>query len=131
MIRLEALLSALFFCFHCEAYVCENIDISYIYDRKEIHEKIEFCTIEEKGLSYLVSKSCLKKNCGLLKADKEKISQLKLITQIGSPGFHLCRELGGLGQIFKLKKMQKTLETQRCLIGQDFVELSLLVDSYL
>lgn len=109
---------------------CEKMELRYIYNKKEVLEKTEVCQFKEKEVSYFSSKSCMTKKCDLLTEKSEKIKVLNLYTQIGSPGFNLCRHLGGFGQIIKLKNKKETLETERCLKGKDFVEISLLIDTY-
>jgi hypothetical protein len=46
---------------------------------------------------------------------------------IGSPGFKLCRALDGVPQIFEWKSGDKKWQsTERCLLGNEFVEIGLL-----
>lgn len=90
----------------------------------------EICFIKKNSIIFIVSKSCENMKCDLL---KNKIKDIKIPennSNIGSPGFKICYEIGGVPQIFEYTKKNLTHEsTDRCFYGKnDFVENSLLID---
>lgn len=97
--------------------------------KKEISDE-EICFINKEGITFLVSKSCEKLQCELLKKKIKNITIPENNLSIGSPGFKLCYELGGVPQIFEFTKSNSNSETtDRCFYGKsDFVEISLLID---
>jgi hypothetical protein len=72
-------------------------------------------------------------NAASLKKNKSEIKIKDYYNRAGSPGFKLCRELGGVPQIFEFKKLIKSdwQSVSRCLFSnEDFVEISLLTKEW-
>jgi len=109
---------------------CEDMKIKIIYDRKTKINKEKMCRfIESDKTMYFMSESCLFYACDVLKKKKVKLVIPDYYSSIGSPGFKLCRDLGGLPQIYEYQEKQnKNWEsTERCIFNdKDFVEISFL-----
>lgn len=109
---------------------CQKIKTQVIFKgQKEINIE-EICFINKAGITFLVSKSCENAQCDLLKKKIKNIIIPENNSSIGSPGFKLCYELGGVPQIFEFTQSHlKSESTDRCFYGKsDFVEISLLLD---
>lgn len=107
--------------------------IEYIDDRKTVKENLTFCVEQDELGSYLYSLSCKAKQCKpLTEFAMDSIDISKGRSDIGSPYFKLCRELGGRPQIisFSLGKIEN-YKTDRCLFGEDtFISNDLLMKTY-
>jgi hypothetical protein len=108
---------------------CFPVQTKIILGGKTEIEKSTLCKkkMDDEMLFY-VSESCDKGLCEILKRPKKNISVKNYKDNIGSPGFKLCEELGGIPQIFEFKTQAGTWEsTERCFFDKaDFVEISLL-----
>lgn len=104
--------------------------VTYIYDKKGRRENVEICQLKKGEIAYISSRLCAEKKCDLFKEADRIYKDFHPYTIVGSPGFSLCRQMGGLGQIVKLTKGANTLETERCLSGKEFIEISYLIDEY-
>jgi hypothetical protein len=108
---------------------CFNTKTKIIFDGKPELEKITLCQKKTPdNMLFLTSKSCLNDQCEILKRPKKNLIIKNYVSNIGSPGFKLCEELGGVPQIFDfLDPANKWLSSERCFFGKsDFVEISLL-----
>ena len=103
---------------------------SHIYNKKEVIEKQTMCQVINGHYTYFTSPDCKEKKCKLFSSTKESFKDFKAFSQIGSPGFRLCRQLGGVGQIITVTKGKNKIETERCLDGKSFVEISFLIEHY-
>lgn len=122
----------LFFIFlsNAKAATCENVSVKIVFDKKAIYSDEVFCVKKTSdNMIFYVSKSCENDGCDILKRKKSPIKIPNYQNNIGSPGFKLCEELGGVPQIFEFTKDKKQAlwqSTERCLFNKDFVEISLL-----
>lgn len=111
---------------------CEEAKIKIIFDKKPIITSEILCLRKTaENMVFYISETCAQGECEVLNREK-KILEIKDYTStVGSPGFKLCTELGGVPQIFEYstkKDKGKWQSTERCLFGaKDFVEISLLV----
>ena len=108
---------------------CFETKTKIIFDGKAEFEKITLCqkkTIDK--MNFIISKSCLNDQCEILKRTKKKIIIKNYTANMGSPGFKLCEELGGVPQIFEFLDLNNIWQSsERCFFGKnDFVEISLL-----
>ncbi len=111
--------------------VCEEAKIRIIFDRKPIISDETMCIRRAAGdLIFYVSESCSRGDCEILDREKKPLEIKDYTLSLGSPGFKLCTELGGVPQIFEFASKRtkgKWESTERCLFGsKDFVEISLL-----
>lgn len=131
----------LFFCFlvfsiEASEKSCEMHNVKIIFDKKPIVSNEEMCRfIDEDNSLYYMSKSCLFYGCEVLKKKKGKLVIPNYYGKIGSPGFKLCEELGGVPQIFEFQKKSVSKNdwqnTERCLFNKrDFVEISYLTKEW-
>jgi len=113
-----------------EANACEEVEVKVIYDKKAEFSKEILCSKKTAdNMIFYLSKSCENDACEVLKRKKSTLVIKNYYSQIGSPGFKLCEELGGIPQIFEFKKIKSTKweSTERCLFEKnEFVEISLL-----
>ncbi len=123
-------LASLFFLisFTVSAKNCEIYDVKIIFDRKDILTKEILCTQKNAdNLIFYTSKSCDQNKCEILKRKKTTLRIPDYTANLGSPGFKLCTELGGVPQIFEFKKKKEIWQsTERCFFEKDFVEISYL-----
>ncbi len=111
-----------------QAKICENMNVRIIFDKKEVIFKEVICFIKTSdNMLFYLSKSCQEGRCEILKRKKSNIKISNYNANIGSPGFKLCMELGGVPQIFDFSKDSLSWQSsERCLFEKDFVEISLL-----
>lgn len=109
---------------------CDEVETKIIFDKKAVYKKEVICIQKTSdNMIFYVSKSCLDHQCEILKRKKKKLVLKDYHHNIGSPGFKLCEELGGVPQIFEFAKDKKIglwQSTERCFFNNDFVEISLL-----
>lgn len=108
---------------------CNEVQVKIIFDKKPVVTKETLCSEKTPdSMVFYVSKSCVDKKCEILKRKKEDLTIKNYTGNMGSPGFKLCSELGGVPQIFEFAVIGSTLwqSTDRCLFEKDFVEISLL-----
>jgi hypothetical protein len=123
-------LCVLFVFILAEVHACEEFEIKIIYDKKAEYSKEILCTKKTAdNMIFYLSKGCVDDACDVLKRKKNTLVIKNYNSQIGSPGFKICAELGGIPQIFEFKKSHSTKweSTERCLFEKnEFVEISLL-----
>ena len=116
--------------FSAAADVCKKASIRYIFDKKPVYEKAELCQKKTPdNMLFYLSASCANDKCDILKKYKSELVIKDYRSNIGSPGFKLCQELGGVPQIFEFSFSTDGLwqSAERCLFGKiDFVEISYL-----
>ncbi|OFZ16221.1 MAG: hypothetical protein A2Z20_00100 [Bdellovibrionales bacterium RBG_16_40_8] len=92
-------------------------------------EVVEYCYNENK--TKLLSKSCYQPKCKALNVIK-KYKFTELFSQVGKPGFKLCRELKGTPQIIEFYVDKKPYKLDRCLFSDgSFVDTDHLLSQYL
>lgn len=95
---------------------CSEGTIQYIYKKKKIEKKLSFCFDEDKRDKYIYSKNCKGLKCKqLLIPEKRPVNIKQYKSSIGSPGFKVCRELGGSPQIIKYSFGKKWNQSSRCI----------------
>ncbi len=112
---------------------CESVQVKIIFDRKPVYSKETLCSQKDSdNILFYVSSGCAKGECEILKRKKSTLTIKNYYHNIGSPGFKLCEELGGVPQIFEFLKPKSALwqSTDRCLFNKDFVEISLLTKEW-
>lgn len=115
---------------------CFPVTTKIIFQGKAETAKNQLCKKRTKdGMLFFVSKSCEKDQCEILKRTPKNLIIKKYKDSIGSPGFKLCQELGGVPQIFEfqldLAKEKKWQTSERCYFErEDFVEISLLTHEW-
>lgn len=107
---------------------CQKMDTFYFYLGKKEHAAEEICFTTIDAETYLTSKSCAQLKCSLLKLRiKNRIGKSDN-SGIGSPGFRLCYDLNLLPQVFSYSSGGDDFhESSRCMLGSDFIEVSLLL----
>lgn len=109
---------------------CDDVETKIIFDKKEIYKSEVLCLKKTSdNMVFYVSKSCAEDQCEVLKRKKKEILIKDYHHNVGSPGFKLCEELGGVPQIFEFAKDKKIghwQSSERCFFGKDFIEISLL-----
>lgn len=92
---------------------CLKGTIKKLYEMKEITEPSEFCTNAEGNV--LISKTCEKLDC----LKDLPLAEVKFNTAgVGTPGFALCRKLGGGPEIVEFQVKEKWYKLDRCLLKQ-------------
>lgn len=114
---------------------CNDYKIKIVYNKKDQLSKEKMCTfIDEDKTLYYMSESCLFYGCSVLKKKKENLVIPDYHSKIGSPGFKLCLELGGLPQILEFSLPSDNghwQSTERCLLNEkDFIEISFLTKEW-
>ncbi len=110
------------------ADTCSDVQVRIIFDRKPVITKETVCSHKTSdNMVFYISKSCVDQKCEILKRRKTDLAIKDYNSNMGSPGFKLCTELGGVPQIFEFSKDSSLWQsTERCLFEKDFVEISLL-----
>lgn len=113
---------------------CQEKDIKIIFDRKPVLTKEVICLKKTAdNMVFYVSKSCATGKCDVLKKKKTLLKIENFYSNMGSPGFKLCEELGGVPQIFEFKNTKDVSfqSAERCLFSKnDFLENSLLIKEW-
>ena len=112
---------------------CNDYQVKIIFDRKAVITKEILCSQKSTdNMIFYVSKNCFDKKCEILKRKKIELIIKDYTSNLGSPGFRLCSELGGIPQIFEFTSTLANLwqSTERCLFEKDFVEISLLTKEW-
>lgn len=127
-------LTMLFIPFTVQAKDCEEYNVRVVFDKKNILTKENLCLKKTSdNLIFYISKSCDLDKCEILKRKKRLLKIPNYLGNIGSPGFKLCLELGGIPQIFEYQKKNLSSPWQsaeRCFFENDFVEISLLTSEW-
>ena len=109
---------------------CFNGKLRYIAFFKVQIIQAKYCTNRDRTALY--SLSCKNKNCDAFK-QIFTINEDALYSEVGKPGFRLCREVGGDPQIIEFSANKKWYKLDRCLFTSDdsFVDTGTLLDFYL
>lgn len=88
-----------------------------------------FCTNEMR--TNLFSKNCQKNHCAALAAASRRIDISQLNTEVGKPGFKLCRLLGGKPELIEFLFRNTWYRLDRCLFDSDqsFVDTGTLLEN--
>ena len=110
---------------------CKKGKIKYTY-KKELKEiEMQYCTDEDSRDKFIYSKNCKGLSCEQVKDPaKRPINLGKYPSAVGSPGFKVCRELGGSPQIIEYKINGKDYweQSSRCIFNEEtFVSNNLLI----
>lgn len=100
------------------AEVCKSGEIRYMHNKKYVSNVQSFC---HEG-NQIYSLSCKGKNCDFLQApEKRPVDISSTNPTVGSPGFKVCRALGGQPQIFEYRfsDQKDWTEDSRCIFGKD------------
>lgn len=115
------------------ADICQDYQVKIIFERKAVLSKETLCSHKSSdNMIFYVSKNCADSKCDILKRKKTDLVIKDYTSNIGSPGFKLCNELGGIPQIFEFAPVGSKLwqSADRCLFEKDFVEISLLTKEW-
>lgn len=108
---------------------CINGKIEQTSYGKLITEQSSFCFNDAKNL--LISKECYKNHCEK-ELSKRKFTIDELYSEIGKPGFRLCRNLKGNPQIITFYVEKKAFKLDRCLFSNgNYVDTDYLLSIYL
>lgn len=92
-------------------------------------EKSEYCFNKNKTL--LISKPCYQSHCEKSLSQK-KFKMSELFSDIGKPGFKLCRELNGRPEIITFFVENVPYKLDRCLFKEgNFIDTDYLLSLYL
>ncbi|MBC7713891.1 MAG: hypothetical protein H7177_11160 [Rhizobacter sp.] len=108
---------------------CNEVQVRIVFEGRPAVTKETLCSIKTPdNMLFYISKSCEDKKCEILKRKKSKFEIKDYTGNLGSPGFKICDELGGIPQIFEFSRGSDLWQsTERCLFNKnDFVEISLL-----
>ncbi|MBT6324504.1 MAG: hypothetical protein HOJ35_00910 [Bdellovibrionales bacterium] len=103
---------------------CKQGNLRWLTDAK-LHQSVEnICLTKSK--KFIISKKC-GKNCQ--NQIKKKVSKVKAIPHgtIGSPGFKLCRIIGGNGRLVQLNRNGWSNKSLCYFKDESFVEISYLL----
>lgn len=98
--------------------VCKNGEIRYMHNQKYVSNVQRFCM--EKNKVY--SLGCKGNKCDFLQSpEKRPVDISQSNSTLGSPGFKVCRALGGQPQIFEYRfsDQKDWTEDSRCIFGKD------------
>jgi len=76
------------------------------------------------------SASCRNKKCSAFKVRKRYYIH-EFLSDVGTPGFKLCRELGGAPEIVDISVDGSWHRTDRCVFKDGFVDTDSLLDFYI
>lgn len=107
----------------CEA---AKIRIETFSEVKVLEEKI--CYGED--IANFTSASCKKQKCSAYKAPKRYYMH-EFLGPMGTPGFKLCREVGGTPEIVEIFVGDLWHRTDRCVFKDGFVDTDSLLDFYI
>lgn len=107
-----------------DASECGPGKIKYIFNQKEVIKDIDLCVLEEKRGIILLSPSCKDQSCKeIMDPHKRPINLSKYSETLGSPGFKVCKELGGKPQIleflFPSKYKKDWQQSSRCIFNEN------------
>lgn len=109
---------------------CTKGSIKYTHNKESKQENIVFCFDEDKRDKFIYSKNCKGLKCDQVKEPWRKGIDLgKYPSSVGSPGFKVCRELGGSPQIIEFQiNDEEWNQSSRCIFNDDtFVSNNLLI----
>ncbi len=110
-------------------YRCVEGEIRQTVQGIENVRKSSYCYAMD--MSEIVSKNCRKQNCSAYRVGKRYYAK-ELLSRNGTPGFRLCRELGGEPEILSFLAEDTFHETDRCAFPDGaFVSTDSLMDFYL
>ena len=100
---------------------CTKGIISQFRDGNELKENSHFCYNQDK--TRLTSYGCQKNQCV---PTTGPIKMNDLFSSIGTPGFKLCRQLGGRPEIIEFFVDSKGYKLDRCWFKNEFINTGLL-----
>lgn len=104
--------------------------IKFTYKTKVKIEKEVFCYDEDKNNKFIYSRNCKSLKCKELATPAARPIDLSVYPHsIGSPGFKVCRELGGSPQIIEFKfNSSGWHQSSRCIFSNDtYISNDLLI----
>jgi hypothetical protein len=110
---------------------CQKSKIQYITFGIKSVENSYFCTNQYKDL--IISNNCKNKKCYAYKASHLKYRVSSLSSEVGKPGFKLCRKLKGKPQIIRFLVLKKWYKLDRCIFSTDnsYIDSGSLLKFYL
>ncbi|EQC47592.1 hypothetical protein [Bacteriovorax sp. Seq25_V] len=129
MNKIILILMAIVLNFSLRAEICGKGEITYFDTGKKISNSLSFCFDKDERSEFIYSKDCSKLKCKVLQNPKDRpVALMRYKSSIGSPGFKVCRELGGTPQIVEFSLKQNTGKLGRCIFtNQTFVSNDLLM----
>jgi len=129
MNKFRAIIGIILFSSSVSAEECGRGNISYYLNNKKISTDEKFCFDQDERSKYIYSQDCTGLKCKILKNPEERpVSLLGYKSSIGSPGFKVCRELGGTPQIVEYKLKEHQGKIDRCIFSEKtFVSNDLLM----
>lgn len=89
------------------------------------------CFIEQNTNRFYISESCKYEDCLALEKQKVFLDFNNFITEVGKPGFKLCKALGGKPSLVNLAIFQNKLHTDKCTFkDESFVSTDYLIEVY-
>ena len=113
-----------------EAGSCYKSSIRSEYFGTERVTQSYFCTNGEKTV--LISKNCQKKSCDAYRKESAK-GVSGIFSEVGNPGFTLCRNLKGKPEIIEFLVAGKWYKLNRCIFKSDnsYVDTGSLLAFYM
>lgn len=114
--------------------ICKVGEIKYVHNKNDIIQKMEFCVDTTDNGKFVFSKNCSGSACKALSDPSSKpIDLRKYKSSIGSPGFKVCRELGGQPQLYfyRFDSKEEWQDDSRCIFSEkEFVSNALLFNMW-
>ena len=119
------------------SWVCHSSGLSVVFQDREEAIAADYCYQPSTG--QLKSKTCYDGDCVAMKKGKDVGQSLSpdqrksvFSGQTGTPGFRLCRDLGGKFEIVHVKDPRVDLITNRCVFSQDgsFVDAGFILTNF-
>ena len=109
--------------------ICSQGKIEQTTFGKTTSETSNYCYNETKN--QLISKDCYLTHCEK-KLSNKKYKMKDLYSDIGKPGFKLCRELSGTPQIINFFVDKKSYQLDRCLFkNENYIDTDYLLSLFL
>lgn len=122
MSKLYFLTAFLSFGVFASEFKCTKGTISQIADSKEVKETSHFCY--NRDHTRLVSHGCQKFEC----VPNKSVGKFSdYYSEIGTPGFKICRKLGGEPEIIEFFVDGKSYSLDRCLFKEEYVNVGFLI----
>lgn len=109
---------------------CGRIEIKKTLNKDIQTVRAQACTNKDRTL--LISENCRNRKCEALSFDPLLISKKDLASQLGKPGFKLCRKLSGEPSLieFKIKNKWYALDECRFAADNSFVNTGELLETF-
>jgi hypothetical protein len=119
-----------FFFINSHANECMAGRVKYFEFGESKTYRSNFCTNLKRNT--FISKSCLNGGCDALEVNYQ-VPESNLYSEVGKPGFKLCRILGGQPKILKFEVDGAWFKLDRCFFKSDrsFVDTGSLMNHYL